>query len=494
MRSVLALALLAACAHTPDPGLRIDPSPPNGATLDVFMTHDGTQLATVHWQPAAEPRGVIVLVHGLKDHSRKYVEFADRLVAAGYEVFAFDLRGHGRSAGPRVAPAQWLHYTDDLGRLLRAVAARTPGRKLFLFGHSMGGAIATLAALHHQHQLAGLILSAPALAIDAPPMFLALTQLLGAVLPRARVLDLANREFSSDPAISRAMDLDPLISQGPGPARTAIGLVNAMRMIWARVDELRLPILALHGTRDSLTAPEGSRALIQAAPSTDKTLRIYEGLQHNLLHEPKREQIANDIIAWLDAHTGGPAVVAPPITTGTLRGEPNGWTQAVEVAAGVAQGVSFAGTMSLQLARPRPIGWHGGVTSQLVGDYKAAALRPLGIAVRGGAAVIGASAGGGFITGGHFALSYGAWGELPLGPVHVGFLAERLRRIKNTHDHGPLASDQLWTSLSIRFGSDRYYWPHARAGVGPVISGGYVWRADDPTYFVTLGVQLYGAD
>ena len=134
------------------------------------------------------------------------------------------------------------------------------------------------------------------------------------------------------------------------------------------------------------------------------------------------------------------------------------------------------------------------LTAELAGDYKAVALRPLGLALRGGAAVIGISAGGGFITGAHFALSYAAWAEVPLGPVHIGLLAERLRRIKNTENHGPLESDQLWTRLSIRFGGDRHYWPRARAGVGPVLSGGFAWRADDPSWFATIGLQLYGVD
>lgn len=495
MRILPALAVLSACAHVPDPGLRIDPSPPAGVTVDVFEARDGTQLAAMHWlSTSAEPRAVVVLVHGLKDHASNYVGIAGRLVAAGYEVHALDLRGHGRSAGPRAAPGRWNEYADDLELFLQAVERRSPGRAVFLFGHSMGGAVATLVALDHEPKLAGLILSAPALAVDAPPLALALTQLLGMVVPRARVLDLANRDFSSDPAVSRAMDRDPWISQGPAPARTAFGLVSGIRQIWERIGELQLPMLALHGTRDSLTAPAGSRALIFLAPSTDKTLRIYEGLQHNLLHEPRREQVETDIIAWLDAHTGGPAVAAPPIFAGTLRGEPVGWTQAIELGAGIAQGIGFAGTTSLQLARPRPLGWHGGLTAQRVGSYKAVALRPLGFALRAGGAVIGASAGAGFITGGHFALSYAAWGELPLGPLHIGLLAERLRRIKNTHDHGPLASDQLWTSLSVRLGTDHSYWPRARAGVGPVLSGGLAWRADAPAYFVTLGVQLYGAD
>ncbi len=495
MRWLAVLAFLGSCALTPDPGLRLDPSPPGGSAIHIFRARDGTQLAAIQWKATTpEVRGVVVLMHGLKDHTRNYVEVSQRLAASGYDVHAFDLRGHGRSAGPRAAPTSWDLYTDDLGLFLTWVQQRNPGRPVFLFGHSMGGAIATLAALRHEPKLAGLVLSAPALAIDAPPMFLAMTQLLGLMVPRARVLDLANRDFSSDPLVSRSMDSDPLISQGPGPARTAIGLVDGMRMIWEHIDRLTLPVLALHGTHDSLTAPAGSRALVNAARSTDKTLRIYQGLHHNLLHEPGGKQVEDDIVAWLDARTGGPAVPPAPMYAGTLRGEPLGWTQAVELGAGVSQGIGFAGTTSLQLARPRPVGWHGGFTSQLVGDYKAVALRPVGVALRGGGAVLGVSAGGGFITGGYFALSYGAWGELPLGPVHLGFLAERLRRVTNTDDHGPLASDQLWTSVSIRVGNDRYYWPNARAGVGPVFSGGRVWRGDDPSWFATIGVQLYGAD
>jgi alpha-beta hydrolase superfamily lysophospholipase len=440
------------------------------------------------------PRGVVVIMHGLKDHTGHYAAFAARLAAAGYSVYAFDLRGHGRSAGPRVAPGRWTLYVDDLEQFLAWVEHRERGMKVFLFGHSMGGAIATLAALDHEPTLAGLILSAPALAVDAPPLLLAFTQLAGALLPGAKALDLPNHDFSSDPKVGKAMDADPLISQGPGPARTAAGLIDSMRRIWEHVDALRFPVLALHGTRDALTAPSGSRELIAAAPSSDKTLRIYDGLFHDLLHEPKHDVVEADIIAWLDAHTGGDPVTPVPVFPGTLRGEPVGWTQAVQLGAGISEGIGFTGTASIQLARPRPLGWHGGITAQLVGDYRAVALRPVGIALRGGGAVIGASAGGALITGAKFALSYAAWAELPLGPAHIGLLGERMRRVTNTHDHGPLGSDQLFTSLTIRYGGDRYYWPHARAGIGLAFSGGYAWRADEPSWFATIGLGLYGAD
>lgn len=502
---------VAACAHTPDLAVRPlpppvpapapavgaqgSPAPIAPATTEVLRAPDGTQLYARHWAAVGALRGVVVIMHGLKDHADHYAAFAARLTAAGYGVYAFDLRGHGRSSGPRVAPAAWLDYVDDLDRFVALVAEREPGHPVFLFGHSMGGAIATLTAIRHRASLAGLILSGPALAVDAPPLLLAATRLAGTLAPGAKALDLPNAEFSSDPAVGKAMSADPLIEQGPGPARTAAGLIEGIRLIWAHTDGLTLPILALHGTRDALTAPSGSRALIAAAPSTDKTLRIYEGLFHDLLHEPKGKQVEDDLVAWLDAHTGGDPVKPARPYLGRLRGDPEGWTQAIELGAGLAAGARFAGTASVQLALPRPLGWHGGITAQWVGDYHAVALRPLGLAVRLGGAVLGASLGASVITGRHPAVSAGGWLELPVGPVHVGALVARERGITNSDAHGPLASDLLWASVSLRLGGDRSYWPGTRAGVGPVVSGGATWVGPaDPAWFATLGLELYGAD
>ena len=495
----LALALvLAACAATPNLAVRPDPALPAGVTAEVMAAPDGTQLYARHWATPGDAKGVVIIMHGLKDHAAHYQGFAEKLVAAGFGVYAFDLRGHGRSAGPRVDPGDWLLYVDDLDRYVEQVARKEPGKKLFLFGHSMGGAIATLTAIRHRAALAGLILSGPALAVDAPPLLLAATQMAGALTPGAKALDLPNDEFSSDHAVTKDMDGDPLISQGPGPARTAFGLIKAIQLIWAHTGGLTLPILALHGTRDSLTAPSGSRALISAAPSTDKTLKIYDGFRHDLLHEPRRALVEADILAWLDAHTGGDPIRPTRPFVGRLRGDPVGWAQALELGMGVGDatgGLRFAGTASLQLARPRPLGWHGGLTAQKVGEYRALSRRPRGVAVRLRAAVLGVSAGGSVITGAKVAVSAAAWLELPLGPAHLGGLVIRERAVSNTNIHGPLLSDLFWTSVSLRFGGDRRYWPHARAGVGPVVQGALVWVGDQPRgWALTAGLQLYGVD
>jgi len=491
-------AALAACAHTADPGVRAIIAVPDGATTSVIEARDGTKLVVLRWAAKTEtPRGTLVVVHGLKDYAERYAAFASKLAERGYAVIAFDLRGHGHSAGPRVAPDPWRDYVDDLARVIDIAKAETTA-PVFVFGHSMGGAIATLATLDAREKVAGLILSAPALAIASPPLLIAATRMAGALTPNAKALDLPNAEFSSDPAATKVMNADAYVEQGPSPARTAAGLVDGIGEIWARTEELSLPLLALHGTRDSITAPSGSRELVRAARSTDKTLRIYEGYYHDLLHEPRGARVADDILAWLDAHTGGDAVVTPPIFPGRLRGEPGEWTQAVAISAGVHgldDDVGFAGLASVQLAKLRPLGWHGAITAQLLGDFKAASLRPIGLAVRAGGAALGVSGGIAAITDKNIALSFGAFGEVGVGPAHVSLLAERARGIQNTNDHGPLASDLLLTAISLRFGGDRTYWPHAVAGVGPIATGGITWTGSAPSdWFLTLGLQLYGAD
>ncbi|HEX5059223.1 MAG TPA: alpha/beta hydrolase [Kofleriaceae bacterium] len=504
---LLALLAVAACAHTPNLPLRPDPSPPAGSTTETITARDGTQLLARHWaavgagQPGpdgsvargGDARGVVVIMHGLKDYSARYASLASRLAAGGYSVYAFDLRGHGRSAGPRVAPDAWTDYVDDLDRFLTTVEQREPGKPIFLFGHSMGGAIAARTAELHQPALAGLVLSGPALAIDAAPLLISATRLIAVMNPRAPALKLPNGDFSSDPAAATAMDKDELVSQSPGPARTAAGLVDGMRAIWADVDRLTMPLLALHGTADRLTAPSGSRALVEHAPAQDKTLRIYAGFFHDLLHEPKRDQVEADIHAWLDAHTGGAAVAAPPIYAEHLNGDPRGWTQAIEFAGGISRGFDekvtrFGGELAINLARPRPFGWHGAFTARLANTRYAVALKPLGVAARFGGAVFGLSGGGALLTDAHVGVAAGGWYEQPAGPLHLGIRAD--------YEHAFFAGARNVGFLvgSLRFGGDRAYWPHARAGVGPIVSGGYECQGDTCGFTAMLGLQLYGAD
>jgi len=496
----LVLFALVACAHTPNLELRPEASAPEGQEVGSFAARDGTKLWRRKWLPTAPQKGVLIIQHGLRDHSDNYDRLARRAAAAGIAVWAMDLRGHARSAGPRVAPTPWHDYIDDFAQFIEQVRAAEPNQPIFVMGHSMGGAIAALTIVERQPQVAGLILSAPVLNLGVPPFALAAVRLLGTIAPSLGVLNLDPSAFSTDPAVGAALVKDPLVEQGAGPARTAAGLAAGAAQIWAGVDRLTLPILALHGTVDRLTAASGSRALIEIAPSRDKTLRIYEGFSHDLVHEPQGAKVEDDILAWIGAHTGGPAVPPPAIYRGELHGDPAGRLVSLQLGGGIV-GDDLASPsglfeLNVRLGKRAPIGWAGAVTFKASGDGIAAALMPVGGSLRFGGGGLGVASGISTLPDGfNLAIPVGAWVELPLGPLHATLSGQLDYRLTDDPPRaGPLSSDLAEVGLALRVPGDRRYWPGSHAGVGPYVRGALLDGGGDPVYLVTAGLALYGAD
>jgi alpha-beta hydrolase superfamily lysophospholipase len=302
----VALLLAPGCAFPPVEPLRPAPPAAKGAPSDVvhetgaFEGDGGVLLFEQRWLPRAEaPRAALVIVHGLKDHSARYADFAARMARKGVAVHAYDLRGHARSEGPRVWVDAFEQHVEDLALFLARVRRRAPDRPLFLFGHSMGGAIATLCALERRVELGGLVLSAPALVANVWAGTRGVTRLVAALSPGAGVFQLDLEDFSRDPKVVAEGLVDPLVYQEGAAARTAVELLDALERIGERMEELETPFLALHGTRDVVTDPDGSRALHERARAGDKTLELLDGLAHDLLHEPEKERVAAAIEAWV---------------------------------------------------------------------------------------------------------------------------------------------------------------------------------------------------
>ena len=267
----------------------------------AFQGLGGLQLFEQSWLPSDPPRAVLILMHGLKDHSSRYETFARQLGDAGFAVYAFDLRGHGRSEGPRAYVRSFTEYVSDLATFVVRVRERQRKRPLFVLGHSMGGAIVTLFALSDSNAIQGFALTAPGLKVtdDVTRRRIRAVTLLAKIVPKAHVYRVANADFSRDPEVVEGMNRDPLIDQRRLPARLAVEFLGAMRQIQARARELALPFLVMHGTGDRLTNPEGSRELYQNASSSDKTLKLYNGLYHDMLHEPERARVSADLLDWL---------------------------------------------------------------------------------------------------------------------------------------------------------------------------------------------------
>lgn len=266
----------------------------------------GEAEVEIHWQawaPGGEPRAAVVVAHGVSEHSDRYAHVAERLTGESYAVYALDHRGHGRSGGRRAVIDRLDHAVEDLDSLIEIAASENPGKRLFLLGHSMGGAIALQYALAHQERLDGLVLSAPAAALEAAsPLELFAGRVLSTVAPGVGVFEVDSETISRDPEVVRAYDEDPMVHHGKLPARTVAELAGAIGAFPERTPELRLPLLVMLGTGDRLVPPEGGRMVTRLAGSSDKRLIEYEGLYHEILNEPEQSQVMDDLVGWLDDH------------------------------------------------------------------------------------------------------------------------------------------------------------------------------------------------
>ena len=268
----------------------------------TFRSADGLAIAYRSWRAAGRPRGVVVIVPGFNSHSGYYAWAAERLTALGMSVYAVDLRGRGRSDGERFYVARFADYVADVAGMVDRAAARDPGLPVFLLGHSAGGVAACLYAVEHQADLAGLVCESFAFQTPAPDFALAVLKGLGHVFPHAHVLHLKNEDFSRDPAVVAAMNADPLIAHETQPTQTMAELVRADERLRNEFPEITLPLLILHGTADKAAKASGSKAFFDAAGSTDKTLKLYEGHAHDLLNDIDKDVVMADITDWIGAH------------------------------------------------------------------------------------------------------------------------------------------------------------------------------------------------
>lgn len=278
------------------------------ASEGEFEGSGGRTLFRRSWLPDGDARAVVAIVHGYAEHSGRYHHVAERLTAEGYAVHSFDLRGHGRSAGERTLVRSFNEHLSDVKRFLAWVRQRQPGKPVFLLGHSMGGMIATLYVIAREPELAGLILSGPALpsAEGRVALLEAAKGVLRRARPRApRVLPAST--ISRDPEVVAAYERDPLVYRGPGRIESMDAGVRARQRIGRDMERITIPLMILHGTGDLLASPAGSEALFARAASKDKTLKLYDGLYHEVFNEPEQDEVLDDLVEWLNERTRGEA-------------------------------------------------------------------------------------------------------------------------------------------------------------------------------------------
>ncbi len=255
------------------------------------------------WLPEGDAKAVVLVVHGLGEHSGRYRHVVNHLVPLGFAVYGFDHAGHGRSTGRRGYIDRLDDYAATLAITCSKVQAWQPGKPVFLLGHSMGGLIASLFLLDHQSLFTGAILSAPSLlpgkGVSSAKGFM--TRLLSVLAPAAGVLKLDACGISRDPQVVADYVDDPLVFHGRISARLAAELLRGMRRVTAEADRIALPLLILQGSADTMVDPAGAQRLYDQSASRDKTLRVFDGLQHEVFNEPEHAQVLTVVERWLAA-------------------------------------------------------------------------------------------------------------------------------------------------------------------------------------------------
>ncbi len=272
------------------------------AQTSSFENKTGLKIFTRTWLPEMNATAVIVIVHGFNAHSGQYQWVAEQFTNQNYAVYALDLQGRGQSEGERFYVKNFDDYASDVDSLVDIAKVAHPGLPVFLLGHSAGGVVSCLYTLEHQEEINGFICENFAHQLPAPDFVLAVFKGLSHLIPHTQLLKLKNEDFSRDPEVVQAMNNDPLIAGEKQPVKTMEALVHADERLKKEFPQITLPILILHGTADKAAKPAGSQFFYDKAGSADKTLKLYDGAYHDLLHDTGKEKVMADILEWISKH------------------------------------------------------------------------------------------------------------------------------------------------------------------------------------------------
>jgi acylglycerol lipase len=275
---------------------------PDGAVASsgAVDSADGTRLEYRAW-PRAGATVTFAVMHGLGEHSGRYADFARGMAQYGYATYAVDMRGHGKSPGPRGHVDSWSQWTDDVSAFVKHVE-RVAGGEVVPVGHSFGGAALLSTVLAGKlPQSRRFVVSSPALKVKVavPGWKLQLGAVASKIAPK---LTMSNEvdpgTVSRIPAVVEAYRTDPLV-HGKISSRMFTEWQAASADILARAGEIKIPFLVLAGTADALIDPEGSRALHAKAP-VQSELHLLEGRYHEPFNDLDSDEVFRLIAGWLD--------------------------------------------------------------------------------------------------------------------------------------------------------------------------------------------------
>lgn len=275
-----------------------------------FTTRDGLSLFDQAWLPDDEPRLGLIIIHGVCEHSGRYMNLVDTLVPQGVAILSFDLRGHGRSPGRRVYIDNWQEYLDDVHSFVGVIRQGHPNLPLFLYGHSLGSVLAMDYLQDHSQDWQGAVLSAlPVSSVETvSPAIIALTRFLSGFWPTFTMkAQLKTKDLARDATVVQAYENDPLVFRVM-TVRWGTEYMANLRDACTVASTIHLPLLVINGKDDRLCEPAPAESCYDKIASQDKTFKLYPDRFHEVHNDFGWQEVVQDIGSWLDSHlTTAPA-------------------------------------------------------------------------------------------------------------------------------------------------------------------------------------------
>jgi acylglycerol lipase len=266
-----------------------------------WQTRDGMSIYAQGWEPEDKPLAIICMVHGLGEHFGRYRHLAQFLTDNGFAYLGIDLRGHGKTPGPRGHVPSFETFMQDINLMLDQAGIRYPGLPVFLYGHSLGGILVLNYCLRRGPNLTGVIVTSPGLrtALEEQTAKVFIAKIAGTFLPWVSLpTGVDVNDLSRNPDVARDYLADPYVHERAS-LRMAKETLAAIPYIFQHADEFKYPLLLMHGLADRLAYARGSQEFAELAKKADITLQFWEGAYHELHNEPEQDLVFNQILQWL---------------------------------------------------------------------------------------------------------------------------------------------------------------------------------------------------
>ena len=270
-----------------------------------WMTKEHSKLFAQAWTPDGDVKAVLALVHGLGEHTGRYQNVAMMLNREGYALIGADLRGHGRSEGPR-GHFSYAEALNDIDLLIAQAQQLFPGKPVFLYGHSLGGNLVLYYAMKRlPTSLQGIISTSPGLgaATPVPGWKLFLARIMKGISPSMTMdngLDLTG--LSHNPSVIAAYKSDPLVHPLISARLGWDLLQSGPWLVEHAADFPPIPLLIMQGSADRIVDPAATQKFAKNIKNAEVTFQKWEGGYHELHNEPNRDEVFKVLLHWLEKY------------------------------------------------------------------------------------------------------------------------------------------------------------------------------------------------